>query len=230
MILFIAIGVVLTWSETSQNSTNTLSSSCPNNQYATGATITTLGCNQPNYSQIEGTVSANYSAIQGFPSGCSAGQFVRSITTTLVCGYGFTPTFVSNSNTCTDTTGGGLAYVRMAGFKINFTVPQTGGWIGLITFQIETPSSALNAWAAFQVRFQTGANPACNAGGGGSTTGNIYYVTSPLSTSINMTETISFAWTTGSWTAGQQEWIDLGISTSSTAAWIFSNPQLSLGG
>lgn len=95
VILLIMGGVGINFAEQAQVPTTALPynyGACANGQYDYAVNTTTLSCSQVNYRQIGGNVQPNYTSIQNFPAGCSSGQAVTSVTTTLACG-----SFLSNT-------------------------------------------------------------------------------------------------------------------------------------
>lgn len=154
---------------------------------------------------------------------CDVGKYIHQVSGQ-DCEIPTNPQFYSNTNICTDTT---LTTLRMAGFKINFTIPDSGGFIAVLSFEVNS-SATSGLTSKFQPAFQTGANPVCNAGAGGTTVGNQYTVSTVAAVAMRNQYTVSFGFPDRTFTSGQQEWVDLQITDSSNAGWTYSNPQFSV--
>ena len=130
----------------------------------------------------------------------------------------------TDANTCTDTTSGAI---RMAGFVTTFTTGGagfTGNIFGKLTFNVAGP--ATNAISTvYRIAYGTGAAPACNAASAGTAYGNSFTVTSQAAVLSGAAQKAGFTLT--GLTASTTYWVDLQVTDSSAAAWVYSNPVLS---
>lgn len=130
--------------------------------------------------------------------------------------------FQNNAKTCTDTTSG---TTHQMGFKLNYTATETGKASITINFQIASPAtSGINT--KFQVSFGSTTAPACNAATTGSTVGNQYEMGTFAATASFEAESLTVGILT--LTPGTTYWFDIQALDSSTASWIYSNPQMTV--
>lgn len=138
------------------------------------------------------------------------------------------PMFMNNATaTCTDTTNGGAG--KMMGFYITHTTEAasvgTGSVMVTLDFQLTAPATS-NVNTQFILKYGTGTPPVCNAATTGTSVGLTYTWNNPaaVATKIPLSRT---AVITGL-TANTQYWFDVSVIDSSTAAWIYSRPQVSV--
>jgi len=133
----------------------------------------------------------------------------------------------SNANSCTVTT---ASTYKMGGFGLIYDVPSSavGDLYITLTFMVTSPAtSGVNT--QWQVSWDTGAAPACNTVGTGTTVGNTYEVTSQSGTytgSFSQSET--FVIQNVEKVAGTAIWVDVQAYDSSAAHWIYSQAEISV--
>ena len=129
----------------------------------------------------------------------------------------------TNANACTDTTGGA---VRMPGFATTFTTGGagfTGDVYGKLTFNVAGAATS-GISTAYQIAYGTGTPPACNSGAAGTAYGNTYTITSQAGVPSGAGQNAGFVLTGLS--PSTTYWVDLRVTDSSGAAWVYSNPVL----
>ena len=132
-------------------------------------------------------------------------------------------TTTTNANTCTDTTNGAI---RMAGLSTTFTTGGagfTGNVFGKLTFNVAGAATS-GISTTYQIAYGTGAAPACNAGSAGTAYGNSFTITSQAYVPSGAAQKAGFL--LKGLTPSTTYWVDLQVTDSSGAAWVYSNPVL----
>ena len=129
--------------------------------------------------------------------------------------------------TCTDTT---TTTTRMMGFggTMTFTTPSSGfggSVFGKLSFNVAGPATAAIS-SRYTIAYGTGTAPACNAAAAGTATGEQYTVTSQAAVASGSGQKSGFVLT--GLASGTTYWVDLQVSDTSGAAWVYSNPTLAV--
>jgi len=125
--------------------------------------------------------------------------------------------FSSNTNTCTRST----AATAMAGFATSYTTTSYG--VGnvrvVLTFVMGSPIDG--STSSYTISYGTGAAPACNAAATGTTVGNTI-----VNVYTSGGQSIGFVLIGLS--PGTKYWFDVRALDSTTANWVYSNPEISV--
>lgn len=119
--------------------------------------------------------------------------------------------------------------LKMAGFAAEYNIPSSaGGNLYLtLTFQVTIPAVSGDN-TQWQLAWDDGAPPTCNAPATGYTPGNTYTVTSQAGVAGGVSQSETFVIQDLQKVAGTTIWVDVQVYDSTTDTWTFSNPTLSV--
>jgi hypothetical protein len=132
----------------------------------------------------------------------------------------------ANVNTCTDTT---ATTLKMAGFGVEYNVPSSavGNLYLTLTFQVGIPATSAVS-TQWQIAWDTGSPPICNGAPTGYTPDNTYTVASQSATVGGFSVSDTFVIQDVHQIAGTTIWVDVQVSDSTGANWVYSNPTLAV--
>ncbi len=160
---------------------------------------------------------------------CPAGTFLSQTVPALTCSSvppSASPAvaFTSNANACTDTTSGTS---KMMGLGVTYaTSPSSSGSIYVIlTFDLRSPAVS-NVNSKWQLAYGMGTAAACNAAAAGTLTGQQYTVNTEAAVVLETSQSVGVTITGLS--ANTAYWFDVQALDSSSDAWAYSLPSLSV--
>lgn len=125
--------------------------------------------------------------------------------------------FSSNANTCTRNT----AATAMAGLAMAYTTTSFGTGNVNVVFSFGMNSPIDGSTSAYTITYGTGAAPACNAAATGTALGNAF-------TNVYTTGGQSIGLTLVGLSPATKYWFDVRALDSSTANWVYYNPEISV--
>jgi hypothetical protein len=191
---------------------------CPTNEYVYGneSNPSSFKCSQVNWNQLT-----------GFPSACSAGEYISALTSSgVTCGTPSGSGTVAGSSSSTDSCTAGAS--KMAGLDLTYATSSSfaGNLIVTINFQAAEAEVGTGNTLTYTMHYGTGGAPSCGASATGTAVGKTYTIVfNGLNGEPYGDMAISETWRITGLSSSTTYWIDVETAGASPADWTLSVPQ-----